>query len=197
EESQAETRDARGKWADRQRLPLKNIDNDDIDEGHEPPERDQATPEDIGRDSQRRVGREQRNIDAPVPKSGEVPKPEREQQEDEAASQTNRRRDVVRARAFSIDGLVDLRREVGSRGGYCWMSTGRSPHVRRPALQAVAGRRLQATLGDFIEQSLVADLQDPSGFGAIPLDPVEHFGEGLALGFLGATPGDVPQALGG
>src|SRR5262249_53752379 len=41
------------------------------------------------------------------------------------------------------------------------------------------------------------DLQDASGFGTIPLDPVEHFSEGLALGFLGATPGDVPQTLGG
>src|SRR5262249_50429856 len=58
------------------------------------------------------------------------------------------------------------------------------------------GRRPQPALGYFIEQCFVTDFEDAGGLDAIPLNPVEDFGEGLALGLLSATPRDVPETLG-
>src|SRR5207247_7487342 len=53
----------------------------------------------------------------------------------------------------------------------------------------------QLTLGDLVEQRLVADLENPGCLGAIPVHPIEHFDGRLALGFSRAAPCDVSQAL--
>src|SRR5216684_1202160 len=63
-------------------------------------------------------------------------------------------------------------------------------------LQLSAWRRRQLALGDLVEQRLVADLENPSHLGPIPVRPFEHFHEGFALGLSRAAAGDLPQALG-
>src|SRR5216683_8140114 len=55
---------------------------------------------------------------------------------------------------------------------------------------------LQPALADLVEQRLVADLENARGLGAIPPHVLEHFLKGFALGFSGAAPRDLPQALG-
>src|SRR2546427_5201274 len=58
------------------------------------------------------------------------------------------------------------------------------------------GRRFELALRNLVEQRLVADLQDAGRFGAVPVNALEDFCKRLALCFLRAASGDVPQALG-
>src|SRR5207249_1765102 len=57
------------------------------------------------------------------------------------------------------------------------------------------GRRFELALRDLVEEGLVADLQDAGGFGAVPLDALEHIREGLPLGLVRPTPSDLSQAF--
>src|SRR3989449_11250155 len=62
-------------------------------------------------------------------------------------------------------------------------------------LRSKVRRWRQLTLGDLVEQRLVADLENARGLGAIPLHAIEHFHEGFALGFARAATRDLLQAL--
>ena len=68
------------------------------------------------------------------------------------------------------------------------------PKAARTSGEPARGRR-QLTLGDLVEQRLVADLQDPGCLGAIPAHALQHLRERVPLGLARAPTRDLPQAL--
>src|SRR5215471_6875887 len=55
----------------------------------------------------------------------------------------------------------------------------------------------ESALGDFVEDGLVADFQDPGRLRSVPLNAVEHLQQRLPLGFECCAPGDFLQAEAG